>query len=149
MRASNQSAPLIDDNTYVVERQALFQAELEQSKLFDKAVLTYSSGALGISLTFIHDIVPSFDHNTLPWLTTGWALLGTCLLLTVISFQTSQLSIRRQRAILDLLRTGKDAFSQKNGYAKLTNYLNLAAGCLFVVGVVCLVVFVRLNIEGA
>jgi hypothetical protein len=137
----------MDEETYRTERTSLVKAELEQSQLYDRSILTLTAGALGLSLTFIHEIVPTYDRATVVWLWIGWALLILGLFLTLMSFLTSQTGLRRARDILDRIHVEETSSSEHNRAALITHWLNVASLSVFVAGVVCLTIFVSLNIS--
>ena len=140
----------LDRDTYLDERRALSDAEAEQSWLFDRAILVLSGGALGLSLTFIREVVPQVGANTVGWLVGGWSLLIASLMATLISFQVSQLAFRRQRDVIEHLYGHKadeeaDAEKTENTPASWTNRLNIASLGLFIMGTIALTVFVAIN----
>lgn len=137
----------LEREVYLQERRELNEAEAEQIRSFDKSILTLSAGALGLSLTFIKDVVPKFGPCTSWSLYVGWACFVVSLLLTLSSFQISALAIRRQRAILDADQIGTDV-GQRFGNlpARWTNGLNWASLYIFVFGAAMLTLFVALNV---
>jgi hypothetical protein len=144
----DSSPPSLEREVYLQERRDLIQAEAEQTRSFDKSILTLSAGALGLSLTFIKDVVPKFTPCTGWLLYAGWASFVLSLLLTLSSFQTSIWAIRHQRAILDEEATsvvGKIERS-RNLSSQFTALLNWSALILFVLGAAALALFVAINI---
>ncbi len=129
-----------DFQTYITERKSLVEAELEQSRLFDKAILTLAAGALGLSITFIRQIAPTPDPNTIWMLIFAWGAFSGSVLATLTSFLTSQFACRRQREILDAQQSDRAAGS-RNGFGIATTILNILSAILFVIGVVFMVVF--------
>jgi len=137
----------LEREVYLQERRELNEAEAEQIRSFDKSILTLSAGALGLSLTFIKDVVPKVAPCTSLFLYVGWACFVVSLLLTLSSFQISALAIRRQRAILDANEAGTDVGQQfGNLPARWTNNLNWASLYIFVFGAAMLTLFVALNV---
>ena len=129
-----------DFQTYITERKSLVEAELEQSRLFDKAILTLAAGALGLSITFIRQIAPTPDPNTIWMLIVAWVAFSSSVLVTLTSFLTSQFACRRQRDILDAQQSDRTAGSC-NGFGIATVILNVLSAILFVIGVGFMVVF--------
>lgn len=86
---------------YLEERKLLIHAEYEESRLFDKAILTLTAAAFGLSLTFIRQIVPTIKAGTVWILICAWAGFCISLLSTLISFLTSQYACSKQREILE------------------------------------------------
>ena len=70
-------------------REWLVQADHQASVSFDKAVMTLSGGALGISISFIHDVVPTPLPATKIFLVVSWVSFSVSLASILISFLTS------------------------------------------------------------
>jgi len=138
--------PRLERETYLKEREALVSAEGEQCQHYDKAILVLSGGALGLSLTFLKDVVPTYEPGTLRWLVLGWISLIVSLLATLSSLQTSQLALRKQRDILDSEFYGNVHAEQRNCFGAATNALNIASLVLFILGVALIALFVLLNL---
>ena len=130
---------------YLAERKALVEAEQEGAKFFDKAILTLTAGAFGLSLTFIRQIVPSIKYCTKFLLILGWTGFCLSLLSTLVSFLTSQAACRRQRRILESVFC-KEGAEEKNALAQVTHGLNIFSICAFIVGMIFLALFVILNL---
>ena len=47
-----------DTKNYLEERKLLIEAQQQSYQQFDKAILTLSSGGLGVSIIFLRDILP-------------------------------------------------------------------------------------------
>src|SRR5579871_2484192 len=136
----------LDDKVYLEERRGLIEQEAEQSRSYDKAILTMTAGGLGLSLTFIKDIVPDFAACTSWLLYLGWALLVTSLLTTLCSFRASVQAFRRQRAILDRIQRGEGTHENSvNHVSRVTAWLNYASLVAFVGGAAAVTLFVALN----
>ncbi len=146
----------IDDleyHVYLDERKALIDAEHESARLFDKAILTLTSGAFGLSLAFIRQIVPSIKCGTKLFLIFGWMGFSLSLLSTLISFLISQFACRKQREILELeysrdqkQNSQEDKQNIKNKWACCTNRLNISSLVFFILGLIFLAVFVIINL---
>jgi hypothetical protein len=135
-----------------LERDAYFEARgdlveklAEQYRSFDNAILTLAAGALGLSLTFITDIVPTIRECTGWLLYGGWTAFVSSLLITLCSFQMSAAAIRRQIAIMDAEQQGDSSRDSRNCAVKWTAFLNWATLLLFIAGAALLTVFVALN----
>lgn len=136
---------------YLEERKLLIDAEKESTRSLDKAILTLSAGALGLSLTFIRQIVPIIKEGTFFLLILAWGLFCVSILSTLFSFLTSQQAFARQREILDTTypewkKCKPIPSDQKNRPAKCTNVLNIAGIVSFMFGVVCLAIFTIVNL---
>ena len=121
-------------------------SEREGARSFDKAMLTLSAGALGLSITFIHNIAP--NPQCINLLIISWCFFTIALLCTLSSFLTSQFGSRKQRKILDNYYKDPsiDQAMQKNCYAVITNWLNIISLSLFIIGVFFMLFFSYSNL---
>lgn len=137
----------LEREVYLQERRDLIQAEAEQSRSFDKAILTLTAGALALSLTFAKDVVPTMSASTTWILQLSWGIFVLSLLLTLTSFQISASAIRRQREILDSEQASNRPVGQQiNCPARWTGCLNWGSLIAFMVGAVMMTLFVALNL---
>lgn len=126
-------------------RDQLVQAYMEESKAFDKAVMTLSGGTLGLSLTFIKDVVREPRPGTITLLALAWTALGFSIVAILISMLTSQGALRKAIQQVDEGQR-KDLQVQPGGWRSwLTSGLNVGAGMGFVLGVVFLAWFAIAN----
>ena len=134
---------------YLEERKVLVQAQKEESRQFDKAILTLAAGALAISITFINQIAPHPKPWTICFLAWGWVAFVTSLISTLISFLTSQKACRKQIAMLEydfFDKKESESNKQKNNWVIWTSRLNIASIVTFVIGVILLLIFSFSNI---
>ncbi len=134
---------------YKKERELLFNAKLEQSKSFDKYIITLSSVCIGLSLT---NISKAPEHVCLLFL--GWLFLGLASVVSLISFLLSQRVIDKRIEIIDsyvdsLLYNynrnkefkGQDSFEKK--IVEIANWTSLV---MVVLGFVFVMSFFSINI---
>lgn len=127
----------------------LYKRQLSNAENFDKSVLTYSSAGLGFSLAFLKDFLPIASAKW-GWLLYGsWALFTLAIVITIISYITSQCGINTQLSIAEryYLRQEEKAINEKNFFASLTDLLNSASGCFFVAAIIFTTAFVSINLE--
>jgi hypothetical protein len=135
LSADEVRAALDEDRTWL--RQAVHTA----SQDFDKAIMTLSGGALGLSITFVHDIAPHPDHK---WaLGIAWTAFTVSLVLILISHLTSQEASRGMMAEIDAGRNPREKFDLP-GWA--TTGLNVFAAGSLIGGVAFLVLFALYNL---
>ena len=157
MNKTDANDELAKYHVYIDERTALVNASLEQHRLFDKAILTLSSGALGLSLTFIRQIIPEeAQPKNIYSLVIAWVLLALSILFTVISFLTSGKACARQIEILENSffhseknsdsKTNRDEIVIQNYYSRLTSWLNILSIICFILGVFFLATFSICNL---
>lgn len=129
----------------------LNQRQMSNSETYDKSLLTLSSAFLGLSLTFIQNVVPLKTAEYLFLLYLSWGLFALTVILTIASFIYGQ-------AVIDKLKDGakrhfiegkKDEDTRSLVLSKRLALLNTADGVVFIVGVVSLVVFVAWNVAGS
>lgn len=120
------------------ERARLVSHRLKASESFDRMVITLAGGALGLTVTFIHDIAP---RPRLLWaIYTGWALLAASLLLILLSFLTS---IAAHDQIIEQV---DEYVASVRRPRRWTTWLNRSAAVLLVVGVGFVVLFACYNL---
>ena len=126
--------------TYLEERKLLIDAEREAARSFDKAMITLSAGALGLSITFIRQLSPILPQARL-LLYVAWGSFIFALLVMLLSFLFSQSAMRKQRDILDQEYAETATTKVKNNWATITNWLNRVSIGLFILGVIFLALF--------
>lgn len=127
-------------------------------RMLDNHLLVLSSGALGLSLTFVTDLVDLQYALLLPLLILSWALLGTGILTGLLSlrYATQNKTIRdtldaaKQTAGLGKYsekgpdpKAGKARSDAKNNRIEL---YNKSSFWLFVFGLIAMVTFISVNI---
>lgn len=126
-------------------RDWLVQAGFKVSEAYDKAVMTLSGGALGISMTFIHDLAPTPVAGTFLWLGLAWISFGTSIASILVSKLTSQWALDRA---LEQFDSGEIKGQRPGqGYSVLTSVLNVLAGVAFLLGVFALAWFAISNLS--
>jgi len=124
-------------------RTLLINLEQKSQEDYDKAILTLSGGALGVTFAFIKNIVgeSSIQHSCLLYL--AWIAWTVSLSTTLISFYCSRKALRNTTIQLDK----GEIYSGTPGscFDKITSFLNFSSGLLFIVGVILAVIFVAFN----
>ncbi len=126
----------------------------EASRDLDKWLLTIAGAALGLSFTFLKDVVNLTAANALWLLGFGWLSLVSAVALSLFSLYTGQRAHVRYRECLDdaalkgldvtFAERAREAQS-KRVEAKLTEWLNLFAVLTALAGLGLLLVFVFVN----
>ena len=142
----------LDYNVYLEERKSLIDAKREGIRSFDKAILTLAAGALGLSLTFIRQIVPDIKSGTMFMLICAWSSFCISILSTLISFLTSQSACSRQIEIMEAKYFDDNSdmsekVNYKNKPAIWTERLNKYSIFIFIIGVILLVTFSSVNLS--
>ena len=121
-------------------RRSLQELENKAQDQYDKTVILLSTGALGISFTFLKEIVELDSVIMFGLLMGAWTCWAVSTTSVLFSFYSSKHALRK--AIEDL-----DAGSEKeNSYDKWTTVLNFCSGACFVVGLCLMIAFVLFNI---
>ena len=125
-------------------RETLVKLEQEAHVDYDKAVMTLSGGALGISFAFFKGISERLPANEAGLLVWAWVAWGVSLAAILCSFYTSQLAIKRAIKQVD---RGENPSHFGGWCDRATSILNALGGALFLVGVGCAIVFVHHNLH--
>jgi hypothetical protein len=120
------------------ERARLIEHRQKATESFDKTVLTLSGGALGLSITFIHEIAPHPRHSWLVGL--AWSCFCASLLLMLTSFLSSI------DAHDSILRQMAERIATLVPPRRVTTWLNRIAAGFLIVGAVFLVIFAWFNV---
>src|SRR5437867_6026295 len=105
------------------ERNRLVASHKDASDAYDRALMTLSAGALGLSVGFVKDIAKNPESKWL--ILTGWVLLGLALACVVTSFALSVDVHRRVIAGLDAERPYDD---EPRWVREGVTWLNFIAG---------------------
>ncbi|MBC7819979.1 MAG: hypothetical protein IAG10_24110 [Planctomycetaceae bacterium] len=137
-------------DAYQRYRDDLLKRQISNSESYDKAILTLSSAALGLTLTFIDRVVPLRQAECLSLMIAVWVLFATSIVVTLISYHISQIAISTQLANADQYYLhGREEFASKipRG-AFLTELASYFSSLTFLSAVICLVIFVGINLVG-
>jgi hypothetical protein len=121
---------------YVSQRNATIEREMAAAATYDKFLVTLAGGALGLSMTFLSDIVGKDAKAVLPLLFWPWVLLGLSLACSLMGHLFSQYSFRAfvkaldsaMQARIDSKETAKEV-KVATWHINVMNWLALA--CLF------------------
>jgi hypothetical protein len=125
-------------------RQLVLSLEHKMQAEYDKSVLMLSGGSLGLSFAFLKDLIGKQALNSPGWLLSAWICWGVSATFTLASFYTSARAMRKAVVQTDQ----QDIYVQRAGgwFDKATSIFNAAAGLLFLLGLVSIVVFVTHNL---
>lgn len=151
--ADEQTQPFVPSpeavQAYQTFEAELFKREVSNAEAYDKAVLLYSTGALGLSLTFIKDIVPPGQATCLWVLYLSWLSFLAAMVIMLASYLIGQKAIRCQRDLAyEVYCEGKTerAKPEHNPWSKRTDHLNVGSGACFVLGAALMTWFVASNV---
>jgi len=137
---------MTENDSQTKYREWLVQAEHMATRDYDKAILTLSSGALGISIAFVSKLVPHPYALTLFFLGFAWIALVLSLLSTLISLLTSQIGLRKT---IEQVDEGTIYAETPGGwFTTATIASNILAAITLIIGVSFLVLFALINLIG-
>ena len=128
-------------------RDHLNTADLSSTEQFDKAILTLSTGGLGLSIVLLKLLIPLNSAGYIWLLMLSWICFASAIVLTVISFMTARAAIRdtRMYAYEYYMEDNDDYANKVSPYSRATYWLNLASGIVFVIAVITTIFFVGSN----
>lgn len=127
-----------EKNTYL---EQLNKAYIESSSQFDKQILFIASGALGISLAFIKDIVKLDIATNKNLLLLAWIFFGAVILICILSHYTSLKAINYR---IENLYQKKDKISKRFDW--WTQAFNILMMLFLASGLILLFIFIGINI---
>lgn len=133
---------------YSRTREDLLKRNLSNSENLDKAILSLSSGLLGLSLGAIKSVVDLEVAKYLPLLFISWGMFALAIILTLVSFLVSQRAIARQLVLAEAYYLNGDdaAIEARNVWAGATEWLNAFSALAFTVAVISTILFIIPNI---
>jgi hypothetical protein len=136
------------------QQHAAIWAEIEKRRVanadnFDKAILSFSSGGLALSLTFLKDFVPIARATYVGLLYTSWALFLGAIICTLLSYLVSQRAQLRQLEISKRYNIDLDdnAFDLPNAPETWAARISRGAALAFFLALLVTTTFVAINIE--
>jgi len=141
------------ESLYDQHRNKVWEDIKSGTESFDRNLLAFSSGALGLSLAFLKDVAPLTKPIWIWSLFTSWIAFALCIVITMASFQVS---IRAQHQTLKFLKEyyleGKpESFDKhlQSGWSKAVDWCTVGASTFFAIGVVFTILFVGVNVREA
>jgi len=130
-------------------RKFLLSSQQAMQSEYDKSILALSGGALGVSMAFLKDIILQQGQTVRTvvgggFLMSAWLCWGASVTCTLVSFYASTQAFGRAIQQADSGAIYSEAVGGR--FNTLTKWLNLAAGLLFMVGVISIVLFVHANL---
>ena len=123
-------------------REHLVLARQASQDAYDKALLSLSGGALGLSMAFL-DKIAAEEAVSSQCLLAAWVLWTASLLLVLFSHFFSHQGLSRALFILD---SGAEADVTRGMAVRFTKWCNALGGLAFLAGVCFMVAFAYLNI---
>lgn len=141
------------EELYDAHRNKTWEDIKSGTESFDRNMLTLSSGALGLSLGFIKDVVPIGKTVFVPWLFTSWTAFALCILVTLLSFRISIVALEKTIPHLRkyYLENQPDSFDKhlESFWTKAVDWCAYLGIFFFFMGLLSTMVFVTANIREA
>jgi len=112
---------------------------------YDQTLTTLSAAFLGVSVSFIHDLVPLAQAVSVQTLYYSWVAFGLTAFMTLSSSQVSNRAIRWQASHLSPNEDPAPDLRDRNPWGRLTTSLNFLAGVAFLAGLVFTIWFAYTN----
>lgn len=136
--------PSEDDSSLDEYRKMLEGYAFQAANAYDKAIMSLSGGALGVSFAFVKNIVTTPAPDTVIWLCYAWISLGISLASIIVSMLFSQKAIR---IAIQQVDDGTIYSKKPGGFCSLfTVFLAWFSGICFVAGVALLAYFAKINL---
>jgi hypothetical protein len=130
----------------------VWEGTTSQSASFDRHVLTLSGGALGLSVTFLKDVIPISSAVCLPLLFVSWVWFILCVLITLISFRASIKALEKAVPYVTkyYLEGDAEALNKhlESQWTKAVDWCAYAGIIFFVLGLIFTMMFVGVNLLG-
>ena len=128
-------------------RERVWEDRQASADAFDKALLTFSSGTLALSLAFIKDLIPLKGAVHLTVLFASWACFLLCIVITILSFRFSIAAMDMQLVSLEkYYLQGNQAFlNPKNPWNRAVDACAITGAMFFFAGLLSTVIFVYSN----
>jgi len=129
--------------------QEINNRSLSNIENYDKAILSLSVGLLGLSITFIKNIVSLNKAEYLWLLQISWLFLVLAIIITVFSFLAGNLANEKHLEFAEdyYINNDENAFDKKSNWTTLTEWLNRFSGIFFILGIILTVAFVNVNLD--
>ena len=136
-----------NEETYSQYRKDLLSRQLSNSEKYDTSILTLSMAALGVSFTFLSNVIKPDEAKFIWLLILSWISFGLSIVIVICSFRVGNRAINEQIKIAyRYYMEGDDkAINEKSCASIISNWLNHFSGGFFVVAVMLTVAFVSIN----
>lgn len=113
---------------------------------YEKTLLTLTTGALALSITFVKDILGDTPTCAVSWLLTAWGCWTCTVVLMITSYYLSPIAYSKAISQVDdgSITKGKAG----GGYTTAIRALNSLGGLTFLLGIICFAIVGITNIGG-
>lgn len=127
-------------------RREIYDIKLKSDDDFEKYITLISSGGLGLTITFINDLIPLHDAVHTVFLVMGWGLLASTLFNSLYSHYISSKYSQKNMDDIDRNIPFENLESNINKRNTFINKLNKASMIMLALSIISIIVFVSLNI---
>ena len=134
---------------YRVDRMRYADSDERTSDKYDKAIITLSSGAFGLTATLITKIFTPLAATTSDYIMAALFGFGASMVSTLLSFLFGNWATTRQIKHLDNHQLSGD-WERSPKTTRLRYFIhifNVASFVFFVIGAVCIILFVKKNLS--
>ncbi|MBS1914701.1 MAG: hypothetical protein JST87_00355 [Bacteroidetes bacterium] len=128
----------------------LNEVRFESQKTFEKQLSLIASGALGLSLTFVHQMIGDVEKIKFScFLLTGWMLLVVTLLLNLSSHRVADAILRKsifdiEQFVFRKVKYDENKHDKRN---RLIAYMNNGSLATLIIGISLIIFFTFLNLQ--
>jgi hypothetical protein len=126
-------------------RFSLMEQKSKSDDDFEKYITFISSGALGLTITFIDKISPLKDSAAIWLIATGWILLTFTLLINLLSHFLSSRYYERTIQDIDDDFDYEDVVDRIDKRNKIISNLNLISIILLGLGIISILTYIIIN----
>lgn len=119
---------------YLQERKILIESIRENSRSFEKIIIALSSGAFGLSLTFLK-YISNLSPNSLNYLKYSWTFFICSLTSILFSLLSSSMACQRQIILLDNQSEKKNS-CDCNNWTYAVQILNVLSIIFFIIAII-------------
>ncbi len=130
---------------YQKTREDLLKRQLSNNENFDRSILTLASAALALSVTFLNG---TGAHGCFALLVLSWIGFVLAIVITIISYLTSQHGISRQLELAEryYLKNDDSALTATNLAAAWTDRCAVSSAVSFVIAIILLLTYFAINL---
>ena len=154
--SDSRSSDFSQESEDYKRRRELYDRHAEQawtdqqasSDAFDNNLLTFSGGALGLSLAFIKDVVPLTHASSITLLFLSWIAFAVCIAATIASFWFGKKAQEKHVSYLKqyYLEYDDGALNKRSWFTRAMSLCTCVGSLCFYAGLVLTLIFTCENI---
>ncbi|MBL7473093.1 hypothetical protein [Robertkochia sediminum] len=136
-----------NSNDWVDYRKELIQNKSKSDDDFEKYITFIASGGLGLTLSFVGNIVPLSEAISIWAILLGWFLLAFTLFVNLVSHYLSGSFSYKTIQDIDDVKSFDIIMENIDNRNKIISCLNLISIILLGLGILMILIFVSLNLS--